>query len=100
MTEEPCCLGWKKGWHEYACPEEEPNKEKDTMSDTIQPKYPHIEVQLSGEDGNAFAIMGRVSAALRRDGVPQDEVDAFTAQAMSSDYDALLRTAMEWVTVA
>jgi hypothetical protein len=37
-----------------------------------QPKYPDISVQL-GEDANALAIMGRVSAALRRAGVSDEE---------------------------
>ena len=33
------------------------------------PKYPAVKVQLSGVDNNALAIMGAVSAALRRAGV-------------------------------
>ena len=63
------------------------------------PKYPDIEVRLSGEDGNAYAIMGRVQAALRRAGVPKAEQDAYLAESMSGDYDNLLRTAMKWVDV-
>jgi hypothetical protein len=45
---------------------------EDVMSttETTQPKYPDIEVSLSGEDGNAFAIMSRVGHALRRHSVP------------------------------
>ena len=27
-----------------------------------EPKYPHIKVPLVGEDGNAFVILGRVTA--------------------------------------
>lgn len=63
-------------------------------------KYPEIEVQLSGHDGNAFAIMGAVSSALRKHGVPNEEVKQFTAESMSGDYDHLLQTAMAWVTVS
>lgn len=63
------------------------------------PKYPHIEVPLVGQDGNAFVIIGRVRTALRRDGVAKEELDAFSEEAMSGDYDHLLRTAMKWVTV-
>lgn len=22
--DEPCCLGWRKGWHEHGCPEDRP----------------------------------------------------------------------------
>lgn len=29
-------------------------------------KYPDVEVELCGQDGNAFAILGRVARALRQ----------------------------------
>jgi hypothetical protein len=63
-------------------------------------KYPEIEVSLVGKDGNAFAIMGEVSKALRKAGVSSDEVNEYTSQSMSGDYDNLLRTAMRWVSVS
>jgi hypothetical protein len=65
---------------------------------TNQPKYPDIVVQLSGEDGNAFFIMGRVRKALRRANVSAEEIEQYTQQSTSGDYDNLLRVAMEWVT--
>ena len=43
-------------------------------------RHPEIEVDLSGEDGNAFAIIDRTTKALRRGGVPRDEIDAFRAE--------------------
>lgn len=64
------------------------------------PRYPNVKVQLSGEDGNAFAIIGRVALALRRAGVGEKEVDEFKNQAMQSDYDNVLQTCMAWVSVA
>lgn len=66
----------------------------------MMPKYPNIAVQLSGNDGNAFAILGAVSKALRRAGVAKEEQTEFYSQATSGDYDHLLRTAMEWVDVS
>lgn len=52
--------------------------------------------RLSGEDGNAFAIMGRVIKALR--GAGQGHlVKEFQAKATSGDYDHLLQTCMEYV---
>ncbi len=63
------------------------------------PKYPDVEVQLVGEDGNAFAIMGRVMSALKDAGVAKDEIDQYYAESTSGDYDNLLRTAVEWVSV-
>ena len=62
-------------------------------------KYPEIEVQLTGNDGNAFAIMGAVKRALEQANVSKDEVAKYTEQSMSGDYDNLLRVAMSWVTV-
>ena len=64
------------------------------------PKYPDIEVQLTGEDGNAVAIMGRVSNAMKKAGVSQEEINAYLDESMSSDYDNLLRTAVKWVSVS
>lgn len=63
-------------------------------------KYPEIEVQLSGTDGNAFAIMGAVGRALRKGGVPDEEVAEYQEESMSGDYDNLLVTAMKWVSVS
>ena len=62
-------------------------------------KYPEIEVQLTSNDGNAFAIMGAVRKALRQAKVSAEEIDEYTKQSTSGDYDNLLRVAMAWVTV-
>ncbi len=59
-------------------------------------KYPDVTVKLTGTDGNAFAIIGRCSAAARKAKVPADDIKAFQAEAMSGDYDNLLQTAMKW----
>jgi hypothetical protein len=60
-------------------------------------KYPHIEVKLVGEDGNAYSILGRVTRAMRRANAPKDEIDAFTKEATSGNYDHLLQTCLRWV---
>lgn len=59
-----------------------------------------IEVQLSGEDGNAMMIMGRVSRALKKAGATPEEVAEFYDEAMSGDYDNVLQTVAKWVEVA
>jgi hypothetical protein len=69
------------------------------FSDPTQPRFPEIEVQLSGMDGNAFAVLGAMTRALRASGVPDEEIAAFRAEAMSGDYDNLLETCMQWVEV-
>lgn len=65
-----------------------------------EPRYPDIHVQLSGEDGNAFFIIGRVRKALREAGVSSAECDEFSNEAMSADYDNVLLTCMRWVSTA
>lgn len=64
-----------------------------------QPKFPHITVQLTGVDGNAFSIMGTVQAAMRRGGCTAEEMKTYMDESMSGDYDNLLRVAMETVDV-
>lgn len=64
-----------------------------------EPKYPDVQVQLTGGDGNAFVIVGRVSAALRKAGASDEAIVEFRDEAMSGDYDKVLRTCMEWVDV-
>jgi hypothetical protein len=58
-----------------------------------------VTVELSGHDGNAFAILGRVQAALRNAGASQDAIRAFLSEAKSGDYDHLLQTCMKYVNV-
>lgn len=62
-------------------------------------KYPDVKVKLVGQDGNAFAIMGAVQTALKKAGVDKDVISDYLAEAMSGDYNDLLRTTMKWVVV-
>ena len=56
-------------------------------------------VKLIGEDGNAFAIMGKVVKAMKRTGYSQDEIKDYQAKAMSGDYNHLLAVTMDFVEV-
>ena len=62
--------------------------------------YSDVHVKLSGKDGNAYAIMGNVSGALRRHGVPKAKIDEYIKESTSGDYSHLLETAMRWVDVS
>ena len=63
------------------------------------PKYPNITAKLSGTDGNAFSIMGTVQKALRKGGVPSEEIESYYVESVSGDYNNLLATASRWVNV-
>lgn len=70
------------------------------MADTdIKHRYPEIEVQLTGQDGNAFAVLGQVRTALKSADVPVHEIDLFMEEVTAGDYDHLLQTCMRWVKV-
>ena len=70
-----------------------------TERQNMTPKFPDVHVQLTGKDGNAFAIMGAVSLALRDHATPE-EINQYREESMSGDYDNLLQTAMKWVDVS
>jgi len=51
--------------------------------------------QLTGKDGNAFAVMGRVKQAMANAKLPKEKIDAYFAEAMAGDYDDLLTASMK-----
>lgn len=55
-------------------------------------------VVLTGTDGNAFAILGKVRRAILRSNHPE-LADDFLAEATAGDYDTLLCTCFKYVTV-
>ncbi len=62
-------------------------------------KYPHVEVQLTGEKEHYLLLMGRCIKAAQRGGVPQEEIDAFNVEATSGDYNHLIQTCTRWWTL-
>lgn len=71
----------------------------ENKNETRKVRHPEIEVQLTGEDGNAFSIMGKVQKALRKGGVDKSEIDEYMKLAMSGDYTNLLNVSQDFVTV-
>ena len=59
----------------------------------------NVKVKLTGTDGNAFAILGKVREALKRAGHKEELIKEYMSKAMSGDYDNLLATTMEYVEV-
>lgn len=52
-------------------------------------------LRLIGEDGNAFAILGRACRAARGAGWTKEEIEAFMKSATSGDYTNLLSEVMK-----
>ena len=69
------------------------------LRDMSDIKYPDIEVQLSGGDGNAMAIIAPVARAIR-DAQGPEAASVFADEAMPADYDNVLQIAMRWVDVS
>jgi hypothetical protein len=65
----------------------------------MTPRYPDVVVQLSGEDGNAFAILGHCQRAAKQANLPADTIAQFRDAATQGDYDHLLATCQSWFTV-
>jgi hypothetical protein len=61
-------------------------------------KHPEIIVRLDGA-GNDFRIIDHVTKALRKAGVPAQEIEQFCDEAMSGDDCDLLRICGQWVTL-
>jgi len=57
-----------------------------------------VVVKLVGEDGNSFAILAKVSKALKKAGY-KDLANEFMDEATSGNYDHLLQTCMNYVEV-
>ena len=62
-------------------------------------KYPNVTVNLIGNDGNAFYVVGATMRAMRLSAVTDTRITDFYKEATSGDYDHLLQTVMEWVNV-
>ena len=52
-------------------------------------------LELVGQDGNAFNVLGLARRAARNAGWTKEKIDAFLNEAMSGDYNHLLATCME-----
>jgi hypothetical protein len=62
--------------------------------DPNQPTYPHVHVQLTGHNGNAYNIIGRVAKAIRNQ-IGDEAARQFTEAAFAArSYDDLLYLAM------
>jgi len=58
-----------------------------------------LPLQLSGEDGNAFGILGRAQKALRRANLHNEHWNNYHTEATSGDYNKLLATTMKYFDV-
>ena len=56
-----------------------------------------MKYNLVGVDGNAFAVMGYVRDAMRKEGCSLEEQKAYTEDAMSGNYSHLLYVSIDMI---
>jgi len=73
------------------------------VSELPRTRYPAVKADLgdlSGPDGNVFAVIGNVALALQRAGYGEDVVSEMTEDLFSSrSHDEALAKVRQWVTV-
>jgi hypothetical protein len=74
-------------------------EEEETVDLDPNAKYPEVVVQLVGEDGNAFAIIGRARKAMRKKNLTSEQISEFVDEATAGDYNHVLATCMKYFTV-
>jgi hypothetical protein len=62
-------------------------------------RYPRVKVRVTGPHGGFYPTVAAVQAAMRRAGVPLQELSNFYVEAAESSDDNLLRTCLRWVDV-
>jgi hypothetical protein len=64
-------------------------------------EFPEEHVNLTGIEGNVFAIIEAVRKAIRHQGTSELECNlgAFLEEALSTDYEHFLKTCRRWVSV-
>jgi len=57
-------------------------------------------LQLTGENGNVFNIMGLAFKAAKAANWPKEKIEKFKKELISGDYDHALQTCMKWFDVS
>ena len=81
------CPEGAEGHHKFSC----------EWATIDGPRYPEIEVPITGQDGNVFFIIGRVTGALRKAG-HADQIKNFTNHITDAgSYEDALERVGTWV---
>lgn len=79
---------WGVAEHEV----EDPTRQPTVQQDRFENEDPKPTLELAGQDGNAFAILGRAKKVGRRAGWSPERIKEVINEATSGDYDHLLAT--------
>ena len=57
-------------------------------------------LQLVGQDGNVFNVLGQAIRSAKKAGWTKEKIDKFTAEATAGDYNHALKTCMDYFEVS
>ncbi|SDB22443.1 hypothetical protein [Belnapia rosea] len=61
------------------------------------PKYAKVALKISETDNSAFGVVNAARKALQKAGAPPAEIETFSKEALSGDYNHVLNTTAHWV---
>ena len=61
------------------------------------PRFPNVKIKLVGQPTGKLRIVIRTTAALRKAGIAEREIDLYQKEALAGDFDNCLAVTLAWV---
>jgi hypothetical protein len=61
------------------------------------PRFPSVKIKLAGQPTGKLPIVIRTTAALRKAGIAEREIDLYQKEALAGDFDNCLAVTLAWV---
>ena len=61
------------------------------------PRFPNVKVKLVGQPTGKLRIVIRTTAALRKAGIAEREIDLYQKEALAGNFDNCLAVTLAWV---
>ena len=61
------------------------------------PRFPNVKIKLGGQPTGKLPIVIRTTAALRKAGIAEREIDLYQKEALAGDFDNCLAVTLAWV---
>ena len=92
----PKSLWWNRHFHNIAKLKQVKHRALHTMHENNLPHEQLLDIiDLTGQDGNAFSVIGYVAKIMKKEGKTTKEIEAYREEAMSGDYDNVLCTSLD-----
>ena len=61
------------------------------------PRFPNVKIKLVGQPTGKLPIVIRTTAALRKAGIAEREIDLYQKEALAGDFDNCMVVTLAWV---